>query len=69
MLVTGDAIFNVRRLRWPLRALCTDFTMTRQSAHRLGELDYTTAAFTHGPELREQPREHIRAFLARHPVG
>jgi len=69
VLVTGDAIFNVRRLRWPLRALCTDFTMTRQSAHRLGELDYTTAAFTHGPELRDRPRVDIRAFLARHPVG
>ena len=34
----------------------------------LGELDYTTAAFTHGPELREHPREDIRAFLARHPA-
>jgi len=68
VLVTGDAIFNVRRLRWPLRALCTDFRMTQRTAHRLGELDYTTAAFTHGPELRERPREDIRAFLARHPA-
>ena len=65
VLVTGDAIFNVRGLRWPFRALCTNFTMTKQTAHVLGELDYTTAAFTHGPELRENPREDIRAFLAR----
>ena len=66
VLVTGDAIFNVRRLRWPVRAFCTDFAMTKQTAHRLAELDYTTAAFTHGPELRERPREDIRAFLASH---
>ncbi|MEO5854313.1 MAG: MBL fold metallo-hydrolase [Nocardioides sp.] len=66
VLVTGDAIFNVRRLRWPVQAFCTDFAMTQQTAHRLAELDYTIAAFTHGPELREHPREDIRAFLARH---
>jgi len=64
VLVTGDAIFNVRRLRWPVKAFCTDFRMTQQTAHRLGELDYDVAAFTHGPELRERPREAIRAFLA-----
>ena len=68
VLITGDAIFNVRRLRWPVRAFCSDFAMTTQTAHVLGELDYTTAAFTHGPELREQPREDIRAFLARNPA-
>lgn len=69
VLVTGDAIFNIRRLRWPVQAFCTDFAMTQQTAHRLAELDYTTAAFTHGPELRERPREDIRAFLSRHLVG
>jgi glyoxylase-like metal-dependent hydrolase (beta-lactamase superfamily II) len=68
VLITGDAIFNVRRLRWPVRAFCSDFAMTTRTAHVLGELDYTTAAFTHGPELREHPREDIRAFLARHPA-
>lgn len=68
VLVTGDAIFNIRRLRWPVKAFCTDFAMTQQTAHRLAELDYTTAAFTHGPELRERPREAIRTFLARPPA-
>jgi len=68
VLITGDAIFNVRRLRWPVRAFCSDFAMTTRTAHVLAELDYTTAAFTHGPELREHPREDIRAFLARHPA-
>ncbi len=65
LLITGDAIFNVRRIRWPIRAFCSDFAMTQQTAQVLGELDYELAAFTHGPELRDRPREAIRAFLAR----
>lgn len=63
VLITGDAIFNVRGLRWPIKWFCTDFAMTKQTAVRLAELEYTTAAFTHGPELRDQPREHIHRFL------
>ncbi len=63
VLITGDSIFNVRGLRWPIKAFCTDFRLTTQTATRLAELDYTTAAFTHGPELSDQPREHIRRFL------
>ena len=63
VLITGDAIFNVRGLRWPIKAFCTDFAMTRRTAVRLAELEYSTAAFTHGPELRDRPRDHIRRFL------
>ena len=63
LLITGDAMFNVLGLRWPIKAFCTDFAMTRRTAHVLGELDYTLAAFTHGKELRDRPREAIRAFL------
>lgn len=65
VLVTGDAIFNVVGLRWPLRALCQDVAMTRRTAHRLVETEYAVAAFTHGPELRERPRQRIGDFLAR----
>jgi glyoxylase-like metal-dependent hydrolase (beta-lactamase superfamily II) len=65
VLVTGDAIFNIRRLRWPVAAFCTDFRMTQQTAHRLGELEYAVAAFTHGPEIRDGAREAIRGFLSR----
>jgi glyoxylase-like metal-dependent hydrolase (beta-lactamase superfamily II) len=68
VLITGDSIFNVRGLRWPIKAFCTSFRLTTQTAHRLAELDYTTAAFTHGPELRVNPREEIRRFLATHPA-
>ena len=40
----------------------------QQTAHRLADLEYTTAAFTHGPEIRLTAREEIRGFLARQPV-
>lgn len=66
VLITGDAIFNVLRLRWPLKALCSDFKMTQQTAHRLAELEYSTVAFTHGPEIRDGGREAIRKFLTSH---
>lgn len=63
VLVTGDAIFNVRRLRWSPKSFCADFAMSKQTAHRLGELDYDVAAFTHGPEIRDNAREQVRGFL------
>ncbi len=65
VLVTGDTIFNVLGLRWPIKALCSDFAMTQKTAHRLAEIDYGVAAFTHGPEIRDRPREAIRRFLGR----
>jgi glyoxylase-like metal-dependent hydrolase (beta-lactamase superfamily II) len=64
VLVTGDSIFNVRRLRWPIKALCTDFALTTRTAHRLADLEYDIAAFTHGPEIRTRAREAVRGFLA-----
>ena len=64
VLITGDAIFNVLGRRWPMKFLCSDFAMTKKTAHRLADLDYSTAAFTHGPEIQEKPREAIRKFLS-----
>jgi glyoxylase-like metal-dependent hydrolase (beta-lactamase superfamily II) len=66
VLITGDAIFNVLGRRWPPKMLCSNFAMTKKTAHRLAELDYSTAAFTHGPEIQEKPREAIRKFLSKH---
>jgi len=63
VLITGDAVFNVRGLRWPPAWFCTDPTTNRRSADLLGDLDYEIAAFTHGPEVRERAREAVRAFL------
>jgi glyoxylase-like metal-dependent hydrolase (beta-lactamase superfamily II) len=65
VLITGDAIFNVLGIRWSPRALCSDFRMTQQTAHVLGELEYDVAAFTHGPEITDRPRERVRSFLSR----
>jgi glyoxylase-like metal-dependent hydrolase (beta-lactamase superfamily II) len=63
VLITGDAIFNVRGVRWPVKSFCTDFRMTQETAKRLVDLDYRVAAFTHGPEITDRPREAIRSFL------
>jgi glyoxylase-like metal-dependent hydrolase (beta-lactamase superfamily II) len=63
VLITGDSIFNVLGLRWSIKSFCTDFRMSQQTAVRLAELDYATAAFTHGAHLDDNPREHIRRFL------
>ncbi len=65
-LITGDAIWNMNaRISWPVLAFCSDVRLTRQTAHRLGELDYVNAAFTHGPEIIGSGREAIRSFLRR----
>jgi glyoxylase-like metal-dependent hydrolase (beta-lactamase superfamily II) len=65
LLITGDAIWNVFGARtWPILALCTDVPMQLQTASVLGELDYDTVAFTHGPEIRSGAREAVRAFLS-----
>jgi glyoxylase-like metal-dependent hydrolase (beta-lactamase superfamily II) len=64
-LITGDAIFNVLGLRYSPKPLCSDFRLSRRSAHVLGELEYDRVAFTHGPEIRAGGREVLRSFLSR----
>jgi glyoxylase-like metal-dependent hydrolase (beta-lactamase superfamily II) len=64
VLVTGDAIWNMRRrITWPVLAFCTDVRLTQQTADVLGELEYDVAAFTHGPEIRDGARKAVRGFL------
>ena len=53
------------RMSWPSRIACTSFRQNAETAHVLGELDYATAAFTHGPEIRDNAREQVRGFLQR----
>jgi hypothetical protein len=66
-LITGDSLFNFRdRVSWSVAAFCTDFPLARQTAERLGEVDYEVAAFTHGPHMRTNARERIREFLRTH---
>jgi glyoxylase-like metal-dependent hydrolase (beta-lactamase superfamily II) len=67
LLVTGDALFNIgfRGPSYSWKFLCADFAMTRRTAHVLGELDYSVAAFTHGPEMKDGARKRIRDFLGK----
>jgi glyoxylase-like metal-dependent hydrolase (beta-lactamase superfamily II) len=63
-LVTGDALFNLRQLRYSPRPVCTDFRLNERTAHVLGELEYDRVAFTHGTEITTGAREAVRSFLA-----
>lgn len=70
VLITGDALFNWRGIGWSIRYLCTDFALSQRTAHVLGDLEYSVAAFTHGPEIRDRAREQVRDFLRRNaPTG
>jgi glyoxylase-like metal-dependent hydrolase (beta-lactamase superfamily II) len=64
VLITGDSLFNVLGIRWSPLALCTNPVLTQATADRLGELEYTVAAFTHGPHIADRARERVRTFLA-----
>ncbi len=52
-------------MSWPIAAVCTSARQNHQSAHVLGEVEYEVAAFTHGPEIRDNARETVRGFLSR----
>jgi len=66
VLITGDAIWNMwSRRSWPVLSFCTNVAMTQETAHRLAELEYTTAAFTHGTHIAGDGREAVRTFLAK----
>lgn len=65
LLITGDAIFNMLRMTWPVAAFCTDHKLNQKSARVLGELEYDVVAFTHGPHISTNARETVRGFLKR----
>ncbi|MCW2605710.1 MAG: fold metallo-hydrolase [Frankiales bacterium] len=67
VLITGDAVFNVRGLRYSFRSSCTDVALSRSSAARLGELEFDVAGFTHGPHVSDGAQAAVRAFLAGRP--
>jgi hypothetical protein len=50
--------------------LCVDVPLTRRTAHVLGELDYTTAAFTpRSAHQHANARDAVRGFLQRSGSG
>lgn len=63
VLMAGDAVVNVRELRWSPHWLCTDATLNKTSTEILGNLNFSLAAFSHGTEIRHKAREAVRAFL------
>lgn len=63
VLITGDSIWNVRKLSFGVKAFCQDIALNAQTAHVLGELDYEVAAFTHGPHVADGAREAVRGYL------
>ena len=66
VLFTGDAVMNVRGVRYAPGFLCTDPDRNRESADHLGELDFEVAAFAHGPELRRDAKAAVRALALGH---
>jgi len=65
VLITGDAIFDVFGLTWPIKSFCSDVVLTVQTARRLVEVDYDVAAFTHGRPISRHARERVATFLAK----
>lgn len=67
VLITGDGVWNVRGLRYGPAGSCTDVRMSRETAGRLGELDFAVVAFTHGAHITRDAPAALRAFLAGRP--
>jgi glyoxylase-like metal-dependent hydrolase (beta-lactamase superfamily II) len=63
VLITGDALFNVRGINYSPGFFCTDPELSRKSADVLGDTDFDLVAFMHGAEIRSGAREAVRAFL------
>jgi glyoxylase-like metal-dependent hydrolase (beta-lactamase superfamily II) len=65
VLIVGDALYHFNgRITWPSYATCSDFAAAQRSATLLGDLDYETAGFGHGPEIRGDARRQVRRFLS-----
>jgi len=62
-LIVGDALFNVIGMTFSITFACADIPLSRETAGRLGELDFEVAAFMHGAEIRERARDRVREFL------
>jgi glyoxylase-like metal-dependent hydrolase (beta-lactamase superfamily II) len=65
ILITGDALFNWRsKIAYSIAAFCSNAAMSKDTAERLGEVDYEVAAFTHGVEIKDNARNAVRQFLS-----
>lgn len=67
VLITGDAVMNVRGLRNPPRFFCANIRQEASTRQRLAQLDFGIAAFTHGAEIRSNARTAVEEFVCRDP--
>lgn len=66
VLITGDCILNpLGRMMWPFGVYCVSPEQNLQSARRFADLEFSTAAFTHGTEITSGARDAIRSYLLR----
>lgn len=66
VMITGDAIWNMAgRMSWPVSVFCSSHKLNKRSSHVLGEVEYSTVAFIHGPHIDQNARETVRGFLQR----
>lgn len=66
VLITGDSVFNFGfKLAWSLSAFCTDFDQSRETAKKFLDLEFETAAFTHGPHIQKGGKGALKEFLRR----
>lgn len=64
-LITGDSVFNFGfKLAWSLSAFCTSFNQSKETALRFLDLDFATAAFTHGPHIKGNGKAALKKFLS-----
>lgn len=69
-LLTGDALFHpFGWLRWSVRPFCTDFALSQRTAQRFADLDYTAAAFMHGPHIADGAKPRVDRLLATAAYG
>lgn len=64
VLITGDSVFNFGfKLAWSLSAFCTNFNQSKETAKKFLDLDFETAAFTHGPHIQSGGKSALKKFL------
>jgi hypothetical protein len=65
-LLTADAFGALpRKIRVGVRKVfCADPVLAKRSAEKLLSENYTTVVFSHGPVLRDNPKERLRQVVA-----
>jgi glyoxylase-like metal-dependent hydrolase (beta-lactamase superfamily II) len=64
VLITGDSVFNFGfKLAWSLSAFCTSFNQSKETAKKFLDLEFETAAFTHGPHIQNGGKRALEKFL------